>query len=68
MKELKGHTSRALHMAVSPDGTTVCTGSADETLRFWNIFAAEGKKRSETSSSTSAAVQGLKTTSSLKIR
>ena len=37
-KELKGHTSRVLHMATSPDGTLVCSGAADETLRFWNVF------------------------------
>jgi cell division cycle protein 20 (cofactor of APC complex) len=67
VKELKGHTSRALHMAISPDGTTVCTGAADETLRFWNVFASETKKRSE-SSSSAATAKGLQTTSSLKIR
>ncbi|XP_009606788.1 cell division cycle 20.1, cofactor of APC complex-like isoform X1 [Nicotiana tomentosiformis] len=36
--ELFGHTSRVLHMAQSPDGYTVATAAADETLRFWNIF------------------------------
>jgi len=36
--ELTGHTSRVLHMAQSPDGATVVTASADETLRFWKIF------------------------------
>jgi cell division cycle protein 20 (cofactor of APC complex) len=40
-KELRGHTSRVLHMATSPDGSLVCSGAADETLRFWNIFASE---------------------------
>ena len=29
---LTGHTSRVLHMAQSPDGTTICTAAADETL------------------------------------
>lgn len=33
MKELNGHTARVLHMAVSPDGSTVCSAAADETLR-----------------------------------
>jgi len=37
--ELTGHTSRVLHMAQSPDGTTVVTAAADETLRFWRIFS-----------------------------
>lgn len=25
-------------MALSPDGTTVCSAASDETLRFWKIF------------------------------
>lgn len=36
--ELYGHTQRVLHMSLSPDSSTVCTASADETLRFWKIF------------------------------
>lgn len=39
MAELKGHTSRVLHTALSPDGQTVVSGAADETLRFWKAFA-----------------------------
>lgn len=35
--ELKGHNSRVLCMAMSPDGTTIVSGSADETLRFWRL-------------------------------
>ncbi len=38
--ELTGHHARALHLALSPDGTTVVSGSADETLRFWKLFEA----------------------------
>ena len=47
--ELKGHTARVLHMAQSPDGGTVVSAAADETLRFWNVFGAppSGKKRGE---------------------
>jgi WD40 repeat protein len=37
--ELTGHTARVLHMAQSPDGTTVVSAAADETLRFWNILS-----------------------------
>jgi cell division cycle 20, cofactor of APC complex len=51
MKEFKGHTERVLHMACSPDGSMVCSGAADETLRFWNIFASESKKKSDSSAS-----------------
>lgn len=36
--ELHGHTQRVLYMALSPDGETVCSASADETLRFWKVF------------------------------
>ncbi|MCL4419903.1 WD40 repeat domain-containing protein, partial [Patescibacteria group bacterium] len=35
--EFTGHTSRVLHMALSPDGSTVMSASADETLKFWRI-------------------------------
>ena len=37
--ELTGHTSRVLHMAQSPDGTTICSAAADETLRFWKVLS-----------------------------
>ena len=63
-KELKGHTSRVLHMATSPDGSLVCSGAADETLRFWNIFASEGKRKSE----NNAASSGLSQAANLRIR
>jgi cell division cycle 20, cofactor of APC complex len=36
--ELTGHTARVLHMATSPDGSSVVTAGADETLRFWRAF------------------------------
>ncbi len=65
VKELRGHTSRVLHMQTSPDGSMVCTGAADETLRFWNIFASEGKKKSD--NAVPQSVKGLKT-GNLKIR
>lgn len=38
--QLTGHTQRILHMALSPDGTTVCSAAADESLRFFRCFAA----------------------------
>jgi len=44
LKDLDGHTSRVLHMATSPDGCTVVSAAADETLRFWDIFAPAGGK------------------------
>lgn len=39
--ELTGHTSRVLQIAMSPDGSTVISASADETLRLWNCFAPD---------------------------
>ena len=35
--DLIGHLNRVLYMAISPDGCKLVTGSADETLRFWNL-------------------------------
>ncbi|KAL6619986.1 hypothetical protein ACP70R_035125 [Stipagrostis hirtigluma subsp. patula] len=40
MADLNGHTSRVLSMAQSPDGYTVASAAADETLQFWNVFGA----------------------------
>ena len=47
MAEMTGHQARVLHMAQSPDGTTVVSAAADETLRFWRCFdnAAEKTKK-----------------------
>jgi cell division cycle protein 20 (cofactor of APC complex) len=37
------HQSRILHIAMSPDGQTVCTGAADENLKFWPVFSYDPK-------------------------
>lgn len=34
---LTGHTSRILHLAISPCGDFIVSGAGDETLRFWNL-------------------------------
>lgn len=39
--ELTGHTARVLHMCLSPDGSTVVSAGADETLRLWKCFAID---------------------------
>lgn len=41
--EFHGHTGRVLGMSQSPDGTTVVSAGADETLRFWSVFATSVK-------------------------
>lgn len=42
MREFTGHTARVLHLALSPDGRSVVSAAADETLRFWDVFASSG--------------------------
>lgn len=44
--DLEGHSGRLLGLAQSPDGSLVCSASADETLRFWQAFPKScGEKR-----------------------
>ena len=38
MASLEGHTSRVLHMAVSPEGDRMASAAGDETLRFWKLW------------------------------
>ncbi|CAB4286974.1 unnamed protein product [Prunus armeniaca] len=40
--ELTGHTSRVLFMTQIPDGCTVATAAADETVQAWNVFGIPG--------------------------
>lgn len=47
--DLHGHTARVLQMAMSPDGSTVMSAGADETLRLWNCFSPDpNQKKKET--------------------
>lgn len=47
--ELTGHTARVLHLAQSPEGATVVSAAADETLRFWKVFVNPDKSNSKAS-------------------
>ena len=61
--ELTGHTSRVLHLAQSPDGTTVVSAAADETLRFWRCFgepvAAASKVLGKPSAASSSMMRSV---------
>ena len=49
------HGARVLHMAASPDGRTVATAAADETLRFWRVFGSGDDEASSASAAASSA-------------
>jgi len=57
--ELTGHTSRVLHMAQSPDGTTVCTAAADETLRFWKILSGGEQNKKERAAAKESVMSSM---------
>ncbi|KAG8178686.1 hypothetical protein JTE90_011613 [Oedothorax gibbosus] len=50
--ELTGHKSRVLNLAMSPDGMTVVSAGADETLQLWNCFACDPQKKKVVSTGT----------------
>jgi len=54
------HGARVLHMATSPDGRTVATAAADETLRFWRVFGGDDGDAASASSSSAAASASIK--------
>mmetsp|Transcript_22292 Transcript_22292/g.33825 ORF Transcript_22292/g.33825 Transcript_22292/m.33825 type:complete len:633 (+) Transcript_22292:75-1973(+) len=47
VQEFKSHTARVLNMEISPDGRSVVSVGADETLRFWDIFGPPPTKKKE---------------------
>ncbi|CAF0868742.1 unnamed protein product [Didymodactylos carnosus] len=44
---LKGHTSRILSTIMGPKGNPVVSLSADETIRFWNCFPIDLKRKKQ---------------------
>ena len=57
--------SQVLYLTLSPDGQTMCSGGADETLRLWKCFEydeqKEKKKRNKDCiRSTSALFESLR--------
>lgn len=57
--DLTGHTSRVLQMAMSPDGSTVISAGADETLRLWNCFAPDPMASKKVASVSSNAKKSV---------
>jgi len=62
IKELTGHTGRALHLSMGPASSAgsapmVVSAGADETLRFWNIFGDAKVKKPVSSTSLSAGMR-----------
>uniref|UniRef100_A0AAY4C2E0 Anaphase-promoting complex subunit 4-like WD40 domain-containing protein n=1 Tax=Denticeps clupeoides TaxID=299321 RepID=A0AAY4C2E0_9TELE len=43
--DLFGHEGRVLNMALSPDGATIASVAADETIRLWNCFKKDPVKK-----------------------
>jgi len=66
LAELSGHASRPLHLTQNPQGTTVASAAADETLRFWKIWdPPQEKETSRTCSIASPRISGGRRKSSL---
>ena len=64
--ELTGHQQRVLHLAMSPDGNTVVSAAADETLRFWRVFGGEAAARPDRAKAASFAGASLARASSIR--
>ncbi|XP_048354937.1 cell division cycle protein 20 homolog isoform X1 [Sphaerodactylus townsendi] len=60
--ELKGHTARVLSLTMSPDGSTVASAAADETLRLWRCFELDASRKKEKESNTKSSIihQGIR--------
>jgi cell division cycle protein 20 (cofactor of APC complex) len=57
--DLPGHSTRVLHMAVSPDGQTMVSAAADENLKFWKAWPTSGQKKKKSKESAMDNFQTL---------
>jgi len=65
MAEFSGHSARVLHMATSPDGSTVVSAAADETIRFWRAFG-DGSEAAKQRSAKAAPQSTIRSVSSIR--
>lgn len=42
---ISGHEDRVLNLALSPDGSTMASVAADETIRLWKSFEKDAIKK-----------------------
>lgn len=67
---MRGHEQRVLYMALSPDGKTIVTGGADETLRFWPTFhntaSTQTKRRQDWRIGTNSKIDDIDFTEFLR--
>mmetsp|Transcript_35638 Transcript_35638/g.41938 ORF Transcript_35638/g.41938 Transcript_35638/m.41938 type:complete len:548 (+) Transcript_35638:95-1738(+) len=68
MMEFTGHTARVLHLDQSPDGSSVVSAGADETLRFWKIFGKSSNKLGKTCDQFSSSLSSSSSVGSMSIR
>jgi cell division cycle protein 20 (cofactor of APC complex) len=62
--EIPAHESRVLHSCLSPDGQTLATAAADESLKFWKVF----EKKAGVTGMVTVAGAGGKTESKVQAR
>jgi cell division cycle protein 20 (cofactor of APC complex) len=55
--EMFGHSSRVLHLAMSPDGQSIVSAAADENLKFWRCFESSKTSSNNVANSPSSKLE-----------